>query len=57
MAQVYTMERPTCVCRAVMVFFMDTKTGVIWQCPECGWLLYQSRIADFEQWYQPVAKK
>ena len=48
------MDKPICVCKATMVFFMDKKTGVMWQCPECGWLLYESKIADFKQWYAPI---
>lgn len=45
------MEKPRCPCLAPMSFFMDNKVAVIWRCPLCGRLLWQSKTSDAKRWY------
>jgi len=49
------LEKPTCLCGEEMVFLMDNKKHVIWECQSCYRLLLQRKYSGYQSWYLPEA--
>jgi predicted RNA-binding Zn-ribbon protein involved in translation (DUF1610 family) len=62
MVKTTEVNKPKCICRRLfrdsaespdMVLWLADKRGEMWECPECGRLLYRSKVASVQRWYQP----
>lgn len=55
MSKQETMALPKCLCEGspVMQELAFTKTGILYECQNCGRLLYRSKVASVQRWYLP----